>query len=736
MNIEDSSGPNRLGQLATGRWHRVSQHFGFSIFLGLLRPFANRLGDRLPGWTVRHVKRSLLAMLALAVLALLGFAWISASDALLASARTQIASDLVMHSQRLGKAAPNAIQGNSTAFRQLEQSRAAISQQLDLLAKGGQWQGRAIPATDQSGMAQIDALRALWMKSDSTAAQILAMEKELTGFGATLKTLNKLSPVMLEMTEQIASLLAQSGASPREVAAAGQLVMLTQRLGKGANEFMTPEGINQDTAFLLGKDANTFRDIVDGFAEGSAVLRLPPISNADARGRLIELRTLFEQYRRELSGVLSNLGKFIRAKEAERTVFQQNEPLRESLSALQASCREDEQSVRWSHWVMGGSAATALLLAIALAWLLLRESRLEAAAEQARRELAEQQRLRAMQDEEAARNINQQNQAAILRLMNELQEIAEGNLTVLATVSEEVTGAIADSVNVTLEELRKLIGKVRQTASLVGRSCELAQNMSAELLALSTRQSGEIQQTGKMVLQMTAQIHQVSRAASESSDVAQSSVRAAQQGEAAVQDSIRGMQHIREQIQETSKRIKRLGESSLEIGDITELISDITEQTHVLALNASIQAASAGDAGRGFAVVAEEVQRLAERSGDAARQIGMLVKTVQEDAQEAVVAMERSTQGVVEGARLSDAAGGALADIRRISQHLAELIAGISEASAQQAAVTDAVTRNIDSILTVTEHTRHGTQQTASSVQELAELAKALEQAIGRFRIA
>ena len=196
------------------------------------------------------------------------------------------------------------------------------------------------------------------------------------------------------------------------------------------------------------------------------------------------------------------------------------------------------------------------------------------------------------------------------------------------------------------------------------------------------------------------------------------------------------MQQLREQIQETAKRIKRLGDSSLEIGDITDLISDITEQTHVLALNAAIQAASAGEAGRGFAVVAEEVQRLAERCGDAVRQISTLVKTVQADAHEAVAAMERSTQGVVEGTRLSDAAGHALADIRRISHHLAELIRGISASSVEQASLADGVARNIDSILTVTEHTRHGTQQTASSVQELGELASELEVAIARFRIA
>ena len=734
MDMQDTPTSVQERQPRIGRWAELGHNVGFSIVPDLLRLV--RETWNFPDWAAKRLRRGVQVALSLSVAALLVFAWISTSDALMTAARTQIASELVMHSQRLGKAAPNAIQGNPAAFRQLEQSRSAINQQLDVLAAGGEWQGRRIPEADAAYASRIAAIRQTWLKSDKTAAQILSMEKELTGFRATLRTLNTISPVLLELSEQIASLLAQTGATPREVAAAGQLVMLTQRLGKSANEFMTPEGINQDTAFMLGKDANTFRDIIAGFVEGSEVLRLPPIRHPDARQRLNELKTAFDAYRREMSGMLSNLGKFIAAKEAERSLFQENEPLREKLSVLQQSYRNQEHEVSWVHWAIGSFASSSLLLGLLLAWLLLRESRLEAAEAQARRLLAEDQQRKAMQEEEAARNLNQQNQAAILRLMNELQEIAEGNLTVHATVSEDVTGAIADSVNVTLEELRRLLGKVRQTALQVGSSCELAQNMSTELLALSKRQSGEIQQTGQMVLQMTAQIHRVSRAASESSDVAQSSVQAAQQGETAVQDSIRGMQHIREQIQETSKRIKRLGESSLEIGDITELISDITEQTHVLALNASIQAAAAGEAGRGFAVVAEEVQRLAERCGDAARQIATLVKTVQEDAQEAVVAMELSTQGVVEGARLSDAAGTALGDIRRISQHLAELIAGISGSAAQQASVADAVTRNIDSILTVTEHTRHGTQQTASSVQELAELAKALERAIERFRIA
>ena len=705
--------------------------------IGLL---ANRLNDRFsnnfPNWSLAKAKRLVFVVFTLFLLADIFLSWVDSRYNQMAVNSTQVASDLVMHSQRLGKAAPNAIQGNPAAFRQLEQSRREINEELSVLLRGGEWHGRLIPTADAAQAEQIVAIQTAWEKSDKTSSQILAMENELTSFRSTLKTLNEITPVLLELSEQIANLLTQTGSSPREVAAAGQLVMLTQRMGKSLNEFMTPEGINQETAFMLGKDAHTFHDILVGFDEGSPVLRLPALSHAEARTRLSELQEIFKKYQSELAGTLKNIAKFIAAKNAERSIFQENESLREKLIDLQSNYRDQEQTRNWLGWILMLSEIITLLLAVGISWVLLLESRRQTQQAEKNQIEAENRRAAAVREQAEVRQINQQNQAAILRLMNELQEISEGNLTLKATVSEDITGAIADSVNATLEELCRLLTKVRHTASQVGTSCELAQNMSTELLSLSTRQSREIQETGQMVLQLIDHIHQVSRAATESSDVAHSSLQAAQEGELAVQAAIHSMQQLRDQIQETSKRIKRLGDSSLEIGDIIELISDITEQTHVLALNASIQAASAGEAGRGFAVVAEEVQRLAERSSGAARQISVLVKTVQEDAHEAVVAMERSTQGVVEGARLSDAAGSVLADIRRISQHLAELITDISRSALQQASVSDSVSRNIDSILTVTEHTRHGTQQTADSVQELAQLARSLESAIQRFRIA
>jgi twitching motility protein PilJ len=258
---------------------------------------------------------------------------------------------------------------------------------------------------------------------------------------------------------------------------------------------------------------------------------------------------------------------------------------------------------------------------------------------------------------------------------------------------------------------------------------------STELLAASTEQLREIRDTGESVLQMAGRINEVSGRAQETAQVARQSLDAAEQGLRAVQNTIGGMNLLRDQIQETSKRIKRLGESSQEIGEITELISDITEQTNVLALNAAIQAASAGEAGRGFSVVAEEVQRLAERSADATRQIAALVKTIQTDTQDAVGAMERSTQGVVENARLSDAAGAALNDIDRVSRQLADLISQISTQAQQEAQSANVVASNIQHIFAVTEQTGEGTRSTAAMVRELSRTAEELKQSVARFKI-
>ncbi len=333
-------------------------------------------------------------------------------------------------------------------------------------------------------------------------------------------------------------------------------------------------------------------------------------------------------------------------------------------------------------------------------------------------------------------NDGQQNQMAVLNLLDEMGDLADGDLTVRAEVKENITGAIADSINYTIDSLRDLVTEINRASEQVSTATGQAQTTSVGLLSAAEKQSKQITETTDAVSNMTRSILQVSSNASQASEVAQRSLQAATQGSQAVQNTIAGMNGIREQIQETSKRIKRLGESSQEIGEIVELISDITEQTNILALNAAIQAASAGEAGRGFTVVAEEVQRLAERSSEATKQIGAIVKTIQTDTNSAVAAMEKSTEGVVEGARLSDAAGKALAEIETVTNNLARLIQSISTATEAQTEVASTVTKNMQQIQEITSQTAEGTKQTAESVGQLTTLAEELRDSVAGFKLA
>jgi twitching motility protein PilJ len=336
--------------------------------------------------------------------------------------------------------------------------------------------------------------------------------------------------------------------------------------------------------------------------------------------------------------------------------------------------------------------------------------------------------------EEAART-NSQNQSAILRLMNEMGDLADGDLTVRATVTEDVTGAIADSLNYTTEEFRKLVSRIIAAVDQMGKATKNAEDISRGLLDATQTQAREIQTAGESVELMTKSIKEVDSSAAKSAEVARRTLAVTEQGAQAVRNTISGMDGIREQIQDTSKRIKRLGESSQEIGEIVDLISDITEQTNVLALNAAIQAASAGDAGRGFSVVAEEVQRLAERSGEATKQIGALVKTIQGDTHDAVAAMEKSTLGVVEGAKLSDVAGQSLREIERVSNELAALINSISTSTQVQTDMASEVASVMDDILKITVQTTEGTRLTANSIGQLNDLATGLRGSVAGFKL-
>jgi len=557
---------------------------------------------------------------------------------------------------------------------------------------------------------------------------VLAQQQILTQVGAALRDINRQSSDLLEMAETVASIKMQQNATLPEISAAGQLVMLTQRIGKSANEFLTVEGVSPDAVFLLGKDLNTFQEVARGLLDGNAQQRLPGTRDPQARQQLEAILKTYETTRTQAGAILGNLQGLVTAREGQATILADSEPLRLSLGELQTQLSDRTGLGAGTIAVLFVLSLAALALAGGMGFVQVREGRERAV-------IAERDRIEAERLSEEASRVNAANQAAILRLMNELQTVAEGDLTQEATVTEDITGAIADSVNYTVEELRLLVGNVQNTATRVAHTTSQVESTSTELLAASTEQLREIRETGQSVLTMAERINGVSSQAQESATVARQSLKAASSGLQAVQNAIGGMNSIRDQIQETSKRIKRLGESSQEIGEITELISDITEQTNVLALNAAIQAASAGEAGRGFSVVAEEVQRLAERSADATRQISALVKAIQTDTQDAVGAMERSTQGVVEGAKLSDNAGTALSEIDRVSRRLADLIEQISQSASREADSANVVAANIQHIFAVTEQTGEGTRTTAQQVRELSHMAEELRQSVARFKI-
>ena len=633
----------------------------------------------------------------------------------------------LMQSQRLAKSVSQALVGNTQAFPDVAESAGVLARTVRGLKAGDSDSG--LDALGAGYQEDIDKVMPLVDRAEKSAATVMAQQKVLTQIGTSLRQINKQSTELLEIAESVAALKVQQGAPAIEISSAGQLVMLTQRIGKSSTEFLTADGVSAEAVFLLGKDLNSFKELAQGLLQGSPELRLSAARDAQTRQQLEALGKLFEQTRTLAGSVLANLQGLVAAREAQASVVADSEPLRRSLEELQ-----QKLSVRTG---LGLGLGLTLLLAIALAvlcaWGL---STIQLRDGRNRQSIAEAQMLDAERLQQDARRVNDANQAAILRLMNELQTVAEGDLTQQATVTEDITGAIADSVNYTVEELRTLVASVQNTASRVAQTTSEVDQTSTELLAASNEQMNEIQATGKSVLEMATRINQVSAQAQESATVARQSLTAAESGLEAVQNAIGGMNSIRDQIQETSKRIKRLGESSQEIGEITELISDITEQTNVLALNAAIQAASAGEAGRGFSVVAEEVQRLAERSADATRQISALVRAIQTDTQDAVAAMERSTQGVVEGAKLSDNAGTRLTEIDQVSRRLSDLIQQISDSASREANLANAVADSIQNIFAVTEQTSDGTRTTAGQVRELSKMADELRQSVARFKIA
>jgi twitching motility protein PilJ len=612
------------------------------------------------------------------------------------------AGELKVLSQRLPLAAQQAVLGNAVAFKKLADGKVAFETTLEGLTEGDD----EVPASGGAARGTLQSVAAHWKKFQPQVGLILSQQKNLVAMGESVKRINALSTDLQEVAEQLASQLVDSGAGVRDVTRANHLVMLSQRLPKNANLLLSSELIAPEVVLQLEKDTTAFRDTVQALMEGSAA------TNEDNLLTLEDLGTNMADMVETVGSVLGNTQALLQSKVAASNLFTGSDALMADTDKLSQNYRQ-----------VGGMSylLAALFGVLAVGSLVMLGS-----------VTINETKSRARKSEEE----NARNQEAILRLMDELGELAEGNLTINASVTEDITGAVADSINYTVEELRSLVRGINNATQHMDSAANQAGQMSEALQQAARRQTDEIEGTSAAVVNLAQSVQQVSGNAAESARVAEQSLAAAEKGQQAVSNAITGMNTLREQIQETSKRIKRLGESSQEIGEIVELISDITEQTNVLALNAAIQAASAGEAGRGFSVVAEEVQRLAERSADATKQIAAIVKTIQSDTHDTVAAMEVSTQGVVENARLSDAAGQTLAEIGAVSRTLASLIADISNATQSQAESTAKVAETMQDIKSISAQTSAGTQQTAESIQGMKQLAQDLKSSVSGFKLA
>jgi twitching motility protein PilJ len=613
------------------------------------------------------------------------------------------AGELKVLSQRLPLTAQQSVLGNADAFKKLAEGKAVFEKTLDGLTNGDD----DVPSSSGSARGTLEKISTQWKKFNPQVDQILSHQKSLVEIGVSVKRINELSSDLQEVSEQLVSQLSESGGSAREMSRANHLVMLSQRLPKNANLLLSANLINPQVVLQLEKDTTSFRESVQSLMGGSAIMK-----NKESLATLEDLGANMGDMVEAVGSVLSNTQPLLQSKVAANNLFTGSDALLDNTNALS----QDYQSSGSLSYLLAASFGLLAVASLVLLGLVnINETK-----------------SRARKSEEE----NSRNQEAILRLMDELGELAEGNLTINASVTEDITGAVADSINYTVEELRSLVRGINNATVQMDQAAGLAGQVSESLQQASRRQTEGIEETSAAVVDLAQSVQQVSGNAAESARVAEQSLAAAEKGQQAVANAISSMNGLREQIQETSKRIKRLGESSQEIGEIVELISDITEQTNVLALNAAIQAASAGEAGRGFSVVAEEVQRLAERSADATKQIAAIVKTIQSDTQETVAAMEVSTQGVVEGAKLSDTAGQTLAEIGDVSKTLAGLIADISAATQSQAESTAKVAETMQDIKAISAQTSSGTQQTAESIGGMKQLAQDLKNSVSGFKLA
>jgi twitching motility protein PilJ len=597
--------------------------------------------------------------------------------------------------QRIPFEAQNALRGESSAFDALGKS---VAQLHTLRTQGG------------GGGGANDA--AVWKSLEDNVATVAAARESVDAIQAANQQARELAPKLLS---ELGDLGSSVGSQKLEGMSRylERFELMVQRIQQDLNGLSSGLSDAAPAAQRLADSLEFLNQVIRGLGGEESGLAIAKVTGADPEQRLKTVSQRNQQYTNTVRKAIAAAESLSKAQAATRELAPSASVLANDLANSPAA--RSDAGPNYKPLILGLLAIAVLLLGV-LAWVYSKTISVRKTSELRVRE-------------------NERNQEAIMRLLDELSNLADGDLTVQATVTEDITGAIADSINYAVEALRELVTTINDSAIQLDSAAKQTQSVAAHMAKASSAQSRQISSASESMADMAASIEEVSGNSERCSDVARHSVDVAHKGGDAVRRTIDGMNTIRETIQETSKRIKRLGESSQEIGNIVELINDIAEQTNILALNASIQASMAGEAGRGFAVVADEVQRLAERAANATKQIEVLVRTIQTDTNEAVVSMERSTTDVVGGALLAENAGAALEEIEQVSNQIASLVQNISASARQQAVASGNISKNMQVVREISSQTAEGSTATSTSIAKLAALSAQLRKSVAGFRL-
>ncbi|MEA5124501.1 methyl-accepting chemotaxis protein [Xanthomonas floridensis] len=624
------------------------------------------------------------------------------------------AADLQVLSQQLANQGREAVSGDAKAFAAFKETKGRIDSTVsELDGRYGQ------EGSVASSMAQ---LKATWVPLSKNADQVIASEPAVLGLAGNAERFSGSVPQLQAQLNEVVRAMTVSGAPASQIYNTLQQVVVAGTMARRVTEMRAGGANAAASGDALARDSVVFTQMLEGLRAGNEELGIAAVRNPAALAALEQSQTQWATMKKDVDAILASSRNLFAAQSSAAALtagsgkmLDDSKKLFDAFSAF-GSVRDTRLFPNF--WLGVVSGLVALLAIIGFVWSSVRvRTREQDVRYQAQVEF------------------NSRNQQAIMRLLDEISSLGEGDLTVKASVTEDMTGAIADAINYAVDELRHLVTTINDTSAKVAVSTQETQATAMQLAEAAGQQANQITTASERISEIAASIEQVSRNSTESAEVAQRSVVIAAEGAGVVRETIQGMDQIRDQIQETSKRIKRLGESSQEIGSIVELINDISEQTNILALNAAVQAASAGEAGRGFAVVADEVQRLAERTSSATRRIEGLVQTIQADTNEAVSSMEQTTSEVVSGARLAEDAGTALTEIERVSNALNNLIKNISIAAHQQSAAATDITQTMGVIRQITSQTSQGAEQTAESIGNLAQLAADLRRSVADFKL-